>query len=277
MSTVTLPPGTPALLTLTRRELVRFLRQPSRIVAAIGTPLIIWIFFGGGFAGSYIRPGAEGPGTSAASYAGFLLPGMASLTVMFSSIFAAISLIEDRHAGFLQSVLVSPAPRWSVIGAKVAGGTILAAAQGFVLLLLAPVLGMHNTFAGFWLAVLALVLISVGINGLGLAAAWRIDSTQGFHGVMNLVLMPMWLLSGSLFPAAGAAVWLRVIMWVNPLYWPTAALRHALSPELAQEAVPAGVVWVLAFLGAAAGFVLAWGTVGRVRRGAGAATPGVSA
>lgn len=261
--------GVPALLTLTRRELVRFIRQPSRIVAAIGTPLIIWVFFGGGFAGSYMRPGAGG--TSGVAYAGFLLPGMASLTVMFSSIFAAISLIEDRHEGFLQSVLVSPAPRWAVIGAKVAGGTLLAAGQGFFLLLLAPLLGMHTTGAGFLLAVLALVLISVGINGLGLAAAWRIDSTQGFHGVMNLVLMPMWLLSGSIFPAAGASLWLRAVMWINPLYWPTAALRHGLSPAEGAEAVAMPVVWALAVLAAAAGFVLAWLSVGRVR-GPGAAT-----
>src|SRR5688572_25435034 len=173
------PSGMPALAALTRRELVRFLRQPSRVVAALGTPLFIWVFFGSGYAGSF----ASGPGGE--SYAGYLLPGMVSLSVLFSSIFAAISLIEDRHEGFLQSVLVSPAPRWAVIGAKVAGGTVLAAGQGALLLLLAPFLGIGTGPAGFVQAVLALVAISVAINGVGLAAAWRIDSTQGFHGVMN--------------------------------------------------------------------------------------------
>jgi len=120
---------------------------------------------------------------------------------------------------------------------------------------------------GFVLAVMALAAISVAINGLGLAAAWRIDSSQGFHGVMNLVLMPMWLLSGALFPAAGASVWLRAVMYVNPLYWPTAALRASLSRELVAEPVGWAVVWLLAALVAGAGFALAWATVGRLRRG----------
>lgn len=257
-STITSPPGAPALLTLTRRELVRFARQPSRVVATLGTPLLIWALLGSGFAGSFARGGP--------SYAGYLLPGMASLTVMFSSIFAAISLIEDRHAGFLQSVLVSPAPHWALIGAKVAGGTILAAGQGALLLLLAPVLGLTTSAAGLVGALVALIAISVTINGLGLAAAWRFDSIQGFHGVMNLVLMPMWLLSGALFPAAGAALWLRIVMYFNPLYWPTAALRAALSPTPVEERLGPAGVWALAALVAAAGFILAWATVGRLRR-----------
>jgi ABC-2 type transport system permease protein len=253
-----LPPGLPAFLWLTRRELVRFARQPSRIVAAIGTPLLLWLFFGAGFAGSFAQ-------NDGGSYAGYLLPGMASLTVMFSSIFAAMSLIEDRRAGFLQSVLASPAPRWAIVGAKVAGGSIIAAAQGAVLLALAPVLGVPTTAGGFVLAVAALFIISVAINGLGLAAAWRIDSTQGFHGVMNLVLMPMWLLSGALFPLLGAAVWMQVLILINPLYWPTAALRHSLMPTHTNEPVSVQAMWFVAILVGIAGFTLAWTTVGRVR------------
>jgi ABC-2 type transport system permease protein len=257
-ATIALPPGIPALLWLTRRELIRFLRQPSRIIAAIGTPLLLWIFFGAGFSGSFNQTGGG-------SYAGYLLPGMASLTVMFSSIFAAMSLIEDRRAGFLQSVLASPAPRWALVGAKIAGGSIIATLQGAVLLLLAPVLGVPITIGGFVAAVGALCIISIAINGLGLAAAWRIDSTQGFHGVMNLVLMPMWMLSGALFPWHGAAVPLQVLMLINPLYWPTAALRHAMSPEHITEPISSQAMWFAALLVGAAGFLLAWANVGRVR------------
>jgi ABC-2 type transport system permease protein len=254
--------GAPALLALTQRELIRFVRQPTRVFAAIGTPLLLWIFFGSGFAHSF--SGRE----TGATYTAFLLPGMASLTVLFSSIFAAMSLIEDRHAGFLQSVLVSPAPRWAAVGAKIAGGTIIATAQGVLLLLLAPVLGLQPTAIGALLAVAALALISIGINGLGLAAAWRVDSTQGFHGVMNLVLMPMWLLSGSIFPISGAASWLRAIMMVNPLYWPTAALRYSLSGGVNPEPFSPPLIWAVALLTGAAGFALAWVVVGRRPRGA---------
>jgi ABC-2 type transport system permease protein len=255
---MTLPPGLPALIWLTRRELIRFIRQPSRIIAAIGTPLLLWLFFGAGFSGSFNQ-------TESGSYAGYLLPGMASLTVMFSSIFAAMSLIEDRRAGFLQSVLASPAPRWSLVGAKIAGGSIIATLQGAVLLMLAPVLGVPVTAAGFLAAVAALLIISIAINGLGLAAAWRIDSTQGFHGVMNLVLMPMWMLSGALFPWKGAAVPLQVLMLINPLYWPTSALRHSISPAHLTEPISSQSMWVIAVLVGVGGFALAWVNVGRVR------------
>lgn len=253
-----LPPGLPALLWLTKRELVRFARQPSRIIAAIGTPMLLWLFFGAGLSGSFAQVGSS-------SY-GYLLPGMATLTVMFSSIFAAMSLIEDRRAGFLQSVLASPAPRWAIVGAKVAGGSIVAAAQGVLLLLLAPVAGLPVSLSGLLLAAAALFAISVAINGLGLAAAWRIDSTQGFHGVMNLVLMPMWMLSAALFPFASAAVWLKVLMLLNPLYWPTAALRYSLSPSLVDESIRPEAMWFVTVLVAAAGFLLAWNNVGRIRR-----------
>lgn len=262
-----LPPGVPSLLWLTRRELIRFGRQPSRIIAAIGTPLLFWIVFGAGFAGSFAQSGSG-------TYVGYLLPGMAALTVMFSSIFAAMSLIEDRRAGFLQSVLASPAPRWALVGAKIAGGSIIAAAQGAVLILLAPVLGVPLSLWGFMAGMAALLLISVFINGLGLAAAWRIDSSQGFHGVMNLVLMPMWILSSALFPWRGAAVWLQAIMLVNPLYWPTAALRASLFrytedglPTAMSEPVSWPAMWLAAVLVAAGGFTLAWMTVGRIRPG----------
>lgn len=252
--------GRSAFAALTARELIRFARQPSRVMAAIGTPLLLWLFFGSGFAHSFVR------GQDGASYSAFLLPGMVSLTVMFSSIFAAISLIEDRAAGFLQSVLVSPAPRWATIGAKIAGGSIVAAAQGLLLLLLAPVLGLHPGAGGFVLAAVAVVLIAVGINGLGLAAAWKIDSSQGFHGVMNIVLMPMWLLSGAIFPIAGASPWLRAVMTVNPLYWPTAALRQSLAGGAAIEPFHPGLVWALSIAAGVLGFALAWAVIGRVRR-----------
>lgn len=255
-------PGFPGLAALTRREFLRFVRQPSRIVAAIGTPAFVWVLLGSGFAGSVASP--EGH----SSYAAFLLPGMASLTVLFSSIFAAISLIEDRHAGFLQSVLASPAPDWAIVGSKVLGGSGIATAQGALLLLAGPLVGLEWTLTGYLLGVAALLAISVGITGLGLAAAWRVDSAEGFHGVMNLVLMPMWLLSGAFFPVSGAAGWLGAVMLANPLTWPTAALRGSPAGGQGSALVGGGaVVWTATILFAAGGFALAWATIGRRRAG----------
>jgi ABC-2 type transport system permease protein len=163
-------------------------------------------------------------------------------------------------------VLVSPAPRWAAVGAKIAGGTIVAAAQGGILLLTAPLLGLRPGPGGYLLAFAAVLLIAAGFNGLGLGAAWRIHSSQGFHGVMNIVLMPMWLLSGSMFPLSGAAGWLRALMTINPLYWPTAAMREALAGDVHAEPFSAPVIWAAAVAAAAAGVLLAWVGMARVRR-----------
>ncbi len=214
---------------LLKREWLRFIRQPTRIVAAIGTPALLWLVFGSGFAGTFGGERAAMVGMGADNYAAYLLPGMATMIVLFSSIFASMSLIEDRQAGFLQSILVSPAPRFVLIGSKVGAGAILGAAQGAIILAAAPLLGLSPGPLGFFSALAALVLISIGLTGLGLAAAWKVNSSQGFHGVMNLVLMPMWLLSGAVFPLEGAAGWMAWLMRLNPLTWGTEALRSSLA------------------------------------------------
>ena len=242
--------GAPALVALTPREVVRILRQPSRVIGTIGAPLLLWVFLAGGFAGSFSVPGAE-PG-DAASYGAWLLPGMVTLVVMFSAIFSAMSLIEDRNAGFLQAAIVSPAPRWSIVGSKIAGGTIVAAAQGFLLLLSAPLLGPGPHPLGWALALVAAALGAAAITAMGLALAWWVNSSQGFHGIMNLVLMPMWLLSGAFFPAEGASRWLAGLMLVNPLRWTTDAIRTSLAGD------PFGAAWALNAAFCLGAIALAW-------------------
>ncbi len=208
--------GVRAALALAGRELKRVRRQPLRIAVAIATPAMMWLFIASGFADS-IR--SETLGDANASLSLYLLPGMASLVVLFNAIFASISLIEDRHQGFLQAVLVSPAPRWSMAVGKLLGGGVLGFAQAMVLLAFSPLVGADITFSGVLTAMAALACLSLGITGLGLAAAWKVDSASGFHGVMNLVFMPMWLLSGAIFPVEGASGWLRAIVLVNPMAW----------------------------------------------------------
>lgn len=207
--------GVRAALALAGREVRRLVRQPLRIAVAIATPAMMWLFIASGFANA-IRPEAIGGGGSLSLY---LLPGMAALVVLFNAIFASISLIEDRHAGFLQAVLVSPAPAWSMAAGKLLGGGMLGFVQAMVLLALSPLVGAELSVVGVLAAAGALACLSLGITGLGLAAAWKVDSAAGFHGVMNLVLMPMWLLSGAIFPVDGASGWLRALVVVNPLAW----------------------------------------------------------
>jgi daunorubicin resistance ABC transporter membrane protein len=213
-----------AAFTLWRRELTRFFRQPSRIAGAIGTPLLFWLLLGSGLSGSFRLPG----GPAGLGYLEYFFPGTVALVLLFAAIFSNISVIEDRNQGFLQGVLVAPVPRSALVMGKVLGGATLAWLQGLVFLALAPASGIHLTAASALAAAGVLAILAVGLTALGFVFAWKLDSVQGFHAVMNVVLFPMWLLSGSLFPLSGAPRLLAALMRLNPLTYGDAALRWAL-------------------------------------------------
>jgi ABC-2 type transport system permease protein len=250
--------GYGAMMALGKRELIRQLRQPSRVIASIATPMLIWLFIVGGF--SKAVGGVAGGQSSLTAYT---IPGMASLTVMFASIFAAISLIQDRHDGVLRAALVSPAPGWSIALSKIGAGSVLALIQALIVLLTLPLLGVGLTPIGVFGAVLALGCISVALIGLGLALAWIVDSTQGFHGVMNAVLMPMWLVSGAIFPVEDAAGWLRVIALLNPLTWAQAAMRSSLGMS---DQMNTALAWAITVCFALFGALLGTWTISRSRQ-----------
>ncbi len=239
---------------LLRRELLRQARQPTRIIASVGTPALIWIFFAAGF--TSINLGMD------TSMRTFLVPGIASMTVLFASVFGAISLIQDRQDGFLRAALVSPAPRLSIAGAKIAAGALIATLQGLIVLLILPLTGAPVTALGLLGAAGILALISAALIGLGLTLAWRVDSTSGFHGVMNTVLMPLWLLSGAVFPIETAAPWLSTLAKANPLTWAHEAMRHALgmNPDANHT-----LAWAITIAASLAGAAAATATIGRSR------------
>lgn len=216
-------------LTLLQRELVRFFRQPNRVIGAIGTPLVMWVLIGQGLSGSF-----QPSGLTSMQY---LFPGTMTLIILFTSIFSTISVIEDRREGFLQSVLVAPVSRGSIVLGKILGGSAVALIQALIFLLLAPTVGIHFTAASFAMAMVITLLLSFALTGLGFVIAWRMESTQGFHAIMNLFLIPMWLLSGSFFPATGVPVWLGWIMHLNPLTYGVAALRQTLFSSHAEVAL----------------------------------------
>ncbi len=207
---------------LWHREVVRFLRQRNRVAGALLTPFVFWILLGAGFGNSMRGAGDD-------AYLSYFFPGTLVLVVFFTSIYSTISIIEDRQEGFLQSVLVAPIPRASVVAGKVLGGTTVAVIQALLFLLLAPTVGIHLTVMGVLAAAGMLALVALGLTALGFLLAWRMESTQGFHVIMNLVLMPLWLLSGSLFPASGAAGWLSWVMVFNPLTYAVAGVRRCLG------------------------------------------------
>jgi ABC-2 type transport system permease protein len=248
-----------AAASLALRELRRFFRQRTRIVGALGQPILFWILFGAGLGGSFRMPGAG----ASAGYAAYFLPGVAVMILLFTAIFSTISIIEDRREGFLQAVLVSPIPRGSLVLGKVLGGCILAVIQALVFIGIAPLLASIGAVAPVsvnlslptWLAAIAwMTAIAFVLTSLGYLIAWPMDSTQGFHAVMSVFLMPMWLLSGAFFPVPEQG-WLSWIMRANPLTYGLAGLRRLMNPgdAAALAALPSWPVCigVTAFMAAA--------------------------
>ena len=211
---------------LWQREIVRFYRQKARVAGVIASPLIFWLVLGSGFAHSF-QSSSSGSG----HYLGYFFPGAIAMIVLFTAIFSMMSLIQDRNEGFLLSVLAAPVSRSAIVLGKVLGGATLAAIQGIVFLVFAPLVGVHPTFASIALSALVIVMISFELTALGFAVAWPMDSTQAFHAIVNIILLPLWMLSGALFPASGASGWLRFCMRLNPLSYGVDALRNTLFPE----------------------------------------------
>jgi len=207
---------------LWRREMLRFVRQRSRVTGAVAQPLVFWLLLGGGLNASF-RP--AGAGTN---YIAYFYPGTIALVLLFTAIFATISTVEDRHAGFLQGVLVAPVPRWAIVLGQAMGGTSLAVLQGALFLLLAPLVGIPLSVGAVLSTLAVMLIVGLALTSLGLIIAWRMESTQGFHAIMNLILIPIWLLSGAFFPATGAPAPLRWLMTLNPLTYGMAALRRCL-------------------------------------------------
>src|SRR5438132_2203345 len=184
------PPSAGLLLpafTLWWREIVRFYRQTTRVIGVLASPLVFWLVIGSGF-GTSFRSGG-GPGQQ--HYLDYFYPGALIMIVLFPSIFTLLSVIEDPKQGFLLSVLVAPVPRSAIVLGKVLGGTTLSAIQGLIFLIFAPFVGVHINATQFLLVVAVVFLVSFALTALGFAIAWPMDSTQAFHAIINLFLIPL--------------------------------------------------------------------------------------
>ncbi|WP_442507744.1 ABC transporter permease [Novipirellula sp. SH528] len=223
--------GMSAAWMLARREWTRFFRQRNRVSAAIVQPLLFWMLFGTGLRGAFTVAGDQ-------NFMEFFLPGTVGLIVLFTAIFATISVIEDRREGFMQSVLVSPVGRWPVLMGKVIGGSAIAWVQAMFFLMLVYLFGTASLSSSIFLLMPLLALIAIGMCSLGMIVAWPMDSTQGFHAIMMLGLMPMWLLSGSFFPIPAwsdstiGQMILGGIMRINPLSYSMLEMRRLIYPEV---------------------------------------------
>lgn len=251
--------------TLCVREWVRFVRQPNRVFGAVGQPIMFWVVFAAGLGPSF-RPAGGNAEAAELSYGEFFFPGTLALILLFTAIFTTISIIEDRREGFLQSVLVAPVPRWSMVLGKVLGGALLALAQAILFLLLAWVVGIRLGPVAALAVVGWMFVLALALTALGSMFAWSTDSTQGFHAVMSVILFPMWLLSGSFFPVDSG--WLAWIVRLNPLTYGVAGLRRLLYLGVADPPLPPGVpglftCTLVTFAFFVVTFGLAWRAAGR--------------
>lgn len=257
--------------TLCWREMLRFFRQRNRVIGAIVQPVLFWLLFGAGLQRSF-RIGGDASGTTFLEY---YFPGSLMLILLFTAIFATISIIEDRREGLLQAVLIAPCPRWSMVLGKVLGGTLIAMLQGLIFLGLALVLKIRIGLPELGLLVLLMFVSGVALTSLGVVIAWRMDSTQGFHAIMSVLLMPMWLLSGAFFPIpllGGDATWSETAMhWVmrlNPLTYAVAGARRLVGGAVEGIWTPSmAVCWLVTCAFAATMFAAAWWMAGQRTRG----------
>lgn len=236
-----------AAFSLCQRECLRFFRQRNRVIGAIGQPILFWLLFGAGMNRMFRLEDQ--------SFSEYYFPGTMVLILLFTAIFATISIIEDRKEGFLQSVLVAPSPRWSMVLGKILGGAVIALVQAMVFLLLSLTLGIRFGLGTGIVIVVWLFVSAVALTALGFVLAWRMESTQGFHAIMNLLLMPMWLLSGAFFPIPKVGVengggfvesMMHWIMRCNPVTYVVSGFRRLLYADMPEMVGALGEsrVWV---------------------------------
>jgi ABC-2 type transport system permease protein len=207
------------IFALWRRDMVKFLRDRQNIMASLARPFL-WLFaLGFGLRGSVQVH------TGATDYVSFLVPGIGAMVVLFAAMFAAISIVWDREFGFLKELLVAPVPRGAIVAAKMAAGATMGVMEAAVMMALAPVLGARFDPLGAVAGLLLLAVFGMAINALGIAIAAGMKSFEGFGGVVNFLIQPIFFLSGALYPVDGLPHALRLVVLANPMSYAVDAVR----------------------------------------------------
>jgi ABC-2 type transport system permease protein len=211
-----------AIYVMWLRQLKRYFRSKPRMIGSLGQPLIFLLAFGFGF-GKVFQKAGEG------DYLQFLAPGVVCMGILFTAIFTGIEIIWDRQFGFLKETLVAPVSRLSIMIGRTLGGATVAILQGFIVLLLATAFGYRPAFSSLPLAVVFMFLIAVLFAAFGTALASRLQDMQAFPLIMNFLVMPLFFLSGAMFPLPGLSGGMRWVTLLNPLSYGVDGLRTALG------------------------------------------------
>ncbi|MFP4424611.1 MAG: ABC transporter permease [Candidatus Woesearchaeota archaeon] len=205
------------------RQLKRFWRSKARMIGTLSQPLLFLFALGMGFG-----PVFEAAGRG--DYIQYLAPGIIAMSILFTSLFNGIEVIWDRQFGFLKETLVAPVPRWKIMFGKTLGGTTIAVIQGMIVLLLSMLLGFRpDSLISLIPALFFMILIALLFSSLGIAIASKLEDMQGFQLIMNFLIMPIFFLSGALFPLENLSPALTAITRIDPLTYGVDGLRGALT------------------------------------------------
>ncbi|HTW12568.1 MAG TPA: ABC transporter permease [Solirubrobacteraceae bacterium] len=225
-----------------RRELIRFKNDRMRIVTSLVQPFLFLFVLGGGL------QQLASAGTHGVDLKTFIYPGILCMTVMFTAMFSAASIVWDREFGFLREMMVAPVRRSSIVIGKCLGGATVAAFQGVIVLAIAGL--VHVPYdAGLILGALGLqLLLAFAITAFGLTVAIRIKQMQSFMGVMQMIVMPMYFISGAMFPASGLPTWLTILNRIDPLAYAVDPMRRLVFSKLnisplARHVLDPGLTW----------------------------------
>ena len=207
--------------TIWYRDVVRFKRDRVRMLSSLGMPVVYLFVFGSG-----LSPAMAEMGGGRIDFKQFMFPGVLTMTVLFTSVFSAVSIVWDREFGFLKEVMVAPVSRVAVALGKVAGGSTVSLFQGLIVLLLAPVLGVDLSVSQLVTLIGLMVLLAIMMTALGILIAARQKSMEGFHMMMNFVLLPMFFLSGAFFPLRGVPIWMELLSKLDPVTYGVDPLRQ---------------------------------------------------
>jgi len=207
------------------RDILRFGRNKARIISSLAMPFLWLVMFGSGIKGS-LSFGAGGFSGADFDYIQFLFPGVIGMTVLFTSIFSAISIVTDREFGFMKEILVAPVSRTAVALGKILGGTTIAVVQAILIMVFAPLVGVSLSW-GLVLGLLPVMfLVAFSLNSLGILVASRLKSTEAFQMVMQFIMMPMFFLSGALFPLQNLPTWMSFLSKINPASYGIDSMRQ---------------------------------------------------
>ncbi|HDZ54568.1 MAG TPA: ABC transporter [Candidatus Nealsonbacteria bacterium] len=205
------------------REIIRYWRNWIRSVSSLIMPILWLVILGSGISASLSFAPS---GTESFNYINFIFPGILAMIILFSSIFGALTIVYDREFGFSKEFFVAPISRTSIVIGKILGGATTATIQASLMLLLTPLIGIKISFLTIIILFPAMFLIAFGMSSLGVLLASQMKSTESFPMVMQFIMMPMFFLSGALFPLQGVPAWLAGLAQFNPLTYGVNILRH---------------------------------------------------